>query len=176
MLSKIRAVEIEDDCEEDDEWGVQTSAGCCLQKLSLLLGAKVIPQVVEFVQANISSADWQGRYAALIALGAITEVPDKRAIGEILAGSLSMLLNMFQDSSIKVREAISWVISKVCEHHGDVLTQTSEGTTFVMQMLMSALKDKPKVSKNTCAAIEKLSESLQPSEPNQQSNALTPYL
>lgn len=49
MLSKIRAVEIEDDCEEDDEWGVQTSAGCCLQKLSLLLGAKVIPQVVEFV-------------------------------------------------------------------------------------------------------------------------------
>ena len=49
-------------------------------------------------------------------------MPDKRAIGEILAGSLSMLLNMFQDSSIKVREAISWVISKVCEHHGDVLT------------------------------------------------------
>jgi hypothetical protein len=124
MLAKIRNVEIEDDCEEDDEWGVQTSAGCCLQKLSVLLGSKVIPKVVEFVKTNINHADWQGRYAALIALGAITEVPDKRAIGEILAGSLSMLLNMFKDNSIKVREAISWVISKVCEHHGDVLTQT----------------------------------------------------
>ena len=32
------------------------------------------------------------------------------------------------------------------------------------------------MSKNTCAAIEKLSESLQPSEPGQQTNALTAYL
>ena len=58
MLTKIRNVEIEDDCEEDDEWGVHTSAGCCLQKLSVLLGSKVIPMVVEFVTKNISHADW----------------------------------------------------------------------------------------------------------------------
>ena len=122
MLTQIRKVEIEDDCEEDDEWGVQSSAGCCLQKLAALLGATVIPQVVEFVQANIVSPEWQGRYAALIALGAICEVPDKAAIGSILASSMQMLLNMYTDQSIKVREAISWVISKVCEHHGDVLT------------------------------------------------------
>lgn len=43
-------------------------------------------------------------------------------------------------------------------------------------MLLAAIKDKPKVSKNTCASIEKLAESLQPSESMQQSNALTPYV
>ncbi len=62
-----------------------------------MLGAQIVPQVVEFVKSNILSTKWQARYAALIAFGAITEVPDKSAIIEILTSSLQMLLNMFQD-------------------------------------------------------------------------------
>lgn len=29
---------------------------------------------------------------------------------------------MFQDPVPKVREAISWVMSKICENHSDVIT------------------------------------------------------
>jgi hypothetical protein len=28
---------------------------------------------------------------------------------------------MFKDPSRKVREAIAWVMSRICEHHADVL-------------------------------------------------------
>lgn len=70
-----------------------------------------MPQVIDFVKLNIiDMTSWQKRYSALIALGGILEVPDKAAMNRILADSLVMLLNMFKDVSIKVREAISWVI------------------------------------------------------------------
>jgi len=62
------------------------------------------------------------RYAALIALGAIIEGPDRQKFKEVLFPGLENLLKMFQDTSSKVREAISWVVSKICEHHADVVT------------------------------------------------------
>ena len=35
------------------------------------------------------------------------------------------LLNQFNEPSSKVREAITWVMSRICEHHADVLTNTN---------------------------------------------------
>jgi len=49
-------VSIEDDEDViDEEWGVNMSSGCCLQKLSLLLGNEVMPLVIDFVSKNIES-------------------------------------------------------------------------------------------------------------------------
>lgn len=73
------------------------SSGCCLQKISLLLGSAVMPLIVTFVQTKILSLDWKERYAALIALGAITEGPEKTKFNEILVPSIAQLLSMYQD-------------------------------------------------------------------------------
>lgn len=81
-----------------------------------------MPLVVEYVSKSIASADWKERYAALMALGTIIEGPDKVKFAEILIPSSQNLIAMFKDSSVKVRVAISWVISKICEHHSDVMT------------------------------------------------------
>jgi len=97
------------------------------------------------------------RYAALIALGAIIEGPERQKFKEVLVPGLENLLKMFQDASTKVREAISWVVSKICEHHADVVTQSPEATAFFCNMLRNSLADKPRVSNQCCAAIEKLS-------------------
>jgi len=37
----------------------------------------VIPPVISFVEANIGNQAWKLRYASLLALGAITEGPDR---------------------------------------------------------------------------------------------------
>ena len=63
--------------EDDDEWGHALSAACCLQKLSILLGNNLLNLVVQFVAANIQQQDWKNKYAALMALGSITEGPEK---------------------------------------------------------------------------------------------------
>jgi len=57
-----------------------------------------------------------------MALGSITEGPEKQKFLGVILHALQNLLAMFKDSNGKVREAISWVMSRICEHHADVLT------------------------------------------------------
>lgn len=84
LLAGIKNVIIDDDDDDDEEWGVNMSAGCCLQKVSMLLRNDVIEPVIAFVSGNILDGSWKNRYAALIALGAIAEGPDKVAFASIL--------------------------------------------------------------------------------------------
>jgi hypothetical protein len=53
---------------------------------------------------------------------------------------------MFSDSSLKVREAISWVINQICEHHAEVLVATPELTDHFVKVLVSSIQDFPRVS------------------------------
>ena len=82
---------------------------------------------------------------------------------------------MYQDQSIKVREAISWVISKICEHHADVLSSNQQLCDYFIAILIESLKDRPKISRNSCTAIEKLAESLQPVNQTQLTNSITAH-
>jgi importin subunit beta-1 len=90
-------VQIDSDDDEGDEWGCVVSAGCCLQKISLLIKNDVMPLVFPFIQENLQQADWKNRYAALLALGAIIDGPDQMKFKEVLVPGLQNLLNMFQD-------------------------------------------------------------------------------
>jgi len=56
--------------------------------MSLLLRNEILGPVVAFVQRNIMHADWKNRYAALMALGAVSDGPDKRAFAQILTPSI----------------------------------------------------------------------------------------
>lgn len=60
-----------------------------------------------------------------MALGSIVEGPDKIKFSDVIVQALQNLLNMFQDQNGKVREAISWVMSRICEHHAEVLLSPS---------------------------------------------------
>ena len=126
LLDGISNVQIEDEDEAEEEWGVNLASGCCLVKVSLLVRNDVLPPVIAFIQQHIESQQWKMRYAALMAFGAVAEGPDKKAFGGILTPSIQKLLMMFQDSSIKVREAIAWVFSQVCTHHSDALACSPE--------------------------------------------------
>ena len=47
LLEGISNVQVDDpDEDDDDEWGINMSAGCCLLQISLLLKSDVIPLVV----------------------------------------------------------------------------------------------------------------------------------
>lgn len=91
MLTNVIKVTVEDDDEEDDETGVQQSAGVCLHRISKLIGNAVLEPVINFVKANIASEQWQARYAAIICLGIVTEGPDKPSFCSILQPSLTHL-------------------------------------------------------------------------------------
>ena len=46
-------MQIESEDEEDDEWGVTMSAGCCLQKVAQLLKNDVMTTVFTFVSTHV---------------------------------------------------------------------------------------------------------------------------
>jgi len=56
-----------------------------------------------------------------------------------------MLLNMFKNPHSKVREAVSWVIARICEHHPEVFSVPNVAAAFIQQLIES-IKDKPRIS------------------------------
>mmetsp|Transcript_41566 Transcript_41566/g.54730 ORF Transcript_41566/g.54730 Transcript_41566/m.54730 type:complete len:182 (+) Transcript_41566:773-1318(+) len=84
LLECISNVQIEDEDDAEEEWGVNLASGCCLVKISLLLKNYVLTPVVEFVKQNIMDQDWKKRYAALIALGAVADGPEKQAFASMI--------------------------------------------------------------------------------------------
>ena len=78
--------------------------------------------VVGFAASNIQSADWKLRYSACISLGSITEGPDKQKFLDLMLSALPSLLSMFNDKNAKIREALSWVFHRICEHHPDFVS------------------------------------------------------
>ena len=87
------------------------SAGCCLQKCALILKNEIMAPIVAFVSENIVQPDWKLRYASLMALGAISDGPDKVKFAEVIVPSLDQLMAMFVDPAFKVRYAIGWVFN-----------------------------------------------------------------
>ena len=158
LIHCIQKVNIEDEDEEDDELGVALSSGCCLAAVALIIGNHIIEPVIQFVSQNIMDQHWKKRYSALLALGAITEGPEKMKFMNVIIPGLQNLISMFNDPHAKVREAIAWVMSKICEHHSDVITNM-QTLPQLMPVFMSALKDKPRISNQICRAIENLATS-----------------
>ena len=70
--------------------------------------------IVAFVSENIVQPDWKLRYASLMALGAISDGPDKAKFAEVIVPSLDQLMAMFVDPAFKVRYAIGWVFNQIC--------------------------------------------------------------
>ena len=73
-----------DEEDDDDDWGHALSATCALQAMSPLLGTHVLQPVIAFVTANITKQDWKSKYSSLMALGSITEGPEKQQFLEVI--------------------------------------------------------------------------------------------
>ena len=86
LLAGIKNVIINDDDDDDEEWGVNMSAGCCLQKVSMLLRNDVIEPVIAFASfSNFGSYKGPGNHQEVSeAVGILhRDHPDLIVDGEI---------------------------------------------------------------------------------------------
>ena len=85
------------------------------------------------------------KYASLMALGSITEGSNKQNFLQIIIQAFQNLMAMFSDQNGKVREAISWVMSRISEHHSDLLTNNQIIKQFMTNIVQGTM-DKPSIS------------------------------
>jgi hypothetical protein len=101
--------------------------------------------VINFASTHIVSNNWKERYAALIALGSITDGPERNKFMEVIMSALPGLLQMFKEPNNKIREALSWVLHRICEHHPHLVANPQISGEFISR-LMQGLSDKPRIS------------------------------
>lgn len=109
-----------------------------------------------------------------MALGSITEGPPKLQFSEVIVATAPILLDLFKDQSVKVREANSWVLARICDHHADVLLEPNI-LKNIMYHILTALKDLPKISAYCCQALEKLAVACEPAALSMNPSPLSAY-
>eukprot|EP01127_Copromyxa_protea_P013091 TRINITY_DN3485_c0_g1_i1.p1 TRINITY_DN3485_c0_g1~~TRINITY_DN3485_c0_g1_i1.p1 ORF type:complete len:861 (+),score=238.86 TRINITY_DN3485_c0_g1_i1:44-2626(+) len=147
-----------------DDWTVNMAAGVCLASVAQVVKDDVVPHVMPFVEANITSPDWKLKEAAVLAFGAILEGPSS-AIGKFISQAIPILLQHLKDASPAVRDTTAWTIASILKNHPTAVAHLADD---VLKCLCEALGDpSPKVAGHACFAIHNLAMSFQdePSNP-----------
>ncbi|CAG2176955.1 unnamed protein product, partial [Oppiella nova] len=115
----------------------------------------IISHVLSFVTTNITNADWEFRYAAVMAFGCILEVPDQQTLRTEVNKALQTLIDLMDDQSVIVRDAVVWTIGRICELIPEAVLK--DGTLrSLLEALLKELCSEPRVAVNVCWALKSL--------------------
>ena len=160
LLESITRLNFEED-EDDEEWGVSASSGCCLRLLAQYAKDAVVDKVLAFVSTNIVAQEWNNKHVALVSLGAILDGPSKGKLAELLKPGLkTALLPCFDYSSARIRETAAWVFSQIAEFLHEILV--TEDLPECLQKFVTGLQDKPQIANYNCAIFAELAKALEP--------------
>ncbi|GAA5923414.1 hypothetical protein JCM3775_007533 [Rhodotorula graminis] len=149
----------QDEDATDDEWNVSMAAGTCLALLAQCVGDGIVAPIIPFVEANIKSADWRHREAAVMAFGSILDGPEEKILAPLVTQALPTLIEMMADSSLHVRDTTAWTLGRV----SDVLVKTIDLDAHLGPMvgaLVSGLHQSSRIVSNCCWSIMNLAEQL----------------
>jgi len=162
----------QDEDAADDEYNISRAAYQCLQLYSQAVGASIIPPVIQFVEANLTSDDWHNRDAAVSAFGAIMDGPDEKVLEPIVKSGMQPLINMMKDPSVHVRDSTAYALGRITETCSDSIDPTQHLDRLISS-LFEGLMSSPKMAPSCCWALMNLAERFA-GEPGAQQNALTP--
>lgn len=132
------------------------AAGACLELLAQNVGDPVVPTVVQFVEGNIRSAQWQQREAAVMAFGSVLEGPDASVLGPLVNQALGALVQMLgTDPSVAVQDTVAWTLSKITEVVLEVIDPNVHLQSMV-ESLIQGLGKSPRISNSCCSALGNL--------------------
>jgi len=160
----------QEDEPDEDEWNVAMASGTCLALVAMTVGDEIVPIVMPFVQQYINNENWKFREAATLAFGAILEGP-KGYLSQLISQALPVLLSHMKDPVVYVKDTTAWTLGRVCQLH----PHTVGGyLTNLVQVLVEALVDTPRVASNACWALHNLALNYE-EDSDKQTSALSPF-
>jgi len=181
--------EEEPDDDERNDNSMYGAAEHCFINLCSCLGPQINQYALQFSGANLMHQDWRHRQAAIFVFGAILRDADsiqmKGAVNEVVRPLIDRLVSIQalmqqnkadqsgRDPVATVRETAAWALSIICAFHIQVVTD--ENSMMMLQGLVMALADKPRVAHMAAAAIHAFAGAFQ-SEETPETNALSQLL
>lgn len=178
MLLETLLKQEEDQDQDDSIWNLSMAGGTCLGLVARTVGDAIVPLVMPFVEANITSPEWRCREAATYAFGSILEGPSVEKLSPLVQSGLDFLLKAMKDQNNHVKDTTAWTLSRIFE----LLHCPSSGFSVispanlqqVLGVLLEGIKDAPNVAEKVCGAIYYLAQGFEDVESS--SFDLTPYL
>ncbi|KAK7202624.1 armadillo-type protein [Myxozyma melibiosi] len=147
----------DDDLDNDDADSVHVAARQSLDRLALKLGGNVLlPPLFQWLPQMISSANWQERHAALMAISSFAEGCREVMIGE-LSKVLDMVLPLMQDPHPRARWAACNAVGQMSTDFAPELQR--DFSARVLPALIQTLETpEPRVQAHAAAALVNFAE------------------
>jgi len=121
----------------------------CILLLAQCCGDAVVDHTLPFVSQHFNSTDWHYREAAIMAFGSVLEGPSAQKLSSLADQAILPLVGAMSDANLEVRDTAAWAIGRVCDSCPESVVK--EGTLkSLLQALLSALQDHPRVASNAC--------------------------
>ncbi|KAJ5075506.1 importin subunit beta-1 [Anaeramoeba ignava] len=122
----------------------------CLSEIGEIMKDDILQHITDFIERNISSNNSKQQKSAITVFGTILENVSTEKIGLDIPSITSLLQQMFSDPNDKIRESISWTISRICQYHCSTIISIINS---VLNQVIQHLDDIPSVSANCCWSI-----------------------
>eukprot|EP00904_Undaria_pinnatifida_P013666 jgi/Undpi1/942/HiC_scaffold_10.g04406.m1 len=155
----------EDSADDLEHWDLAKAGATCLRLIAQLVEDDVVDLMVPFVTVNIASqTNWRQREAA---------GPSVEKLSPLVHSAMPILIGLMRDPHVMVKDSATWTIGKICELHGPSIP--AEALTPLVEALLLALKDSPRVCSKACFALHNFGDQFEDTR-DEESNALSPYL
>lgn len=99
--------------------------------------------------------------------------PSVEKLSPLVQSAMPILISLMRDPHVMVKDSATWTIGKICELHGSSIP--GEVLTPLVEALLLALKDTPRVCSKACFALHNFGDQFEDTR-DADSNALSPYL
>lgn len=171
MLLELLAKQDED--AADDEYNISRAAYQCLNLWAQAVGSPIAQPVLNFVEKNLRSEDWQYRDAAVSAFGAIMEGPDESMLRPLVQQALPVLIGMMGDQVVHVKDSAAYALGRITETMSEAI-DPAQHLQPLMSALFAGLSSQPRMASSCCWALMNLAERFS-GVPGAQENPLTPH-
>lgn len=139
---------------DDDTWNVAQAAGTCLSLFAQTVRDEVVPIVLQFVEANITNANWRFREAATLSFGCILDGPSQDKLKPLVIRAFTPILSFFRDPQPHVKDTAVWTVGRICDVLPDIINE--DLLPVLMANLLQSLDDAPQIAAHVCWAVHNL--------------------
>lgn len=86
----------------DSEWGVGTSASCCLRAIAQLMKNDILELMIEYAGPYLVSIQPKDIYIGIMSLGAVLQGPDENCIKDRFQQAMSTIIDLLGNNSPKI--------------------------------------------------------------------------